>query len=71
MSDAEHGFDEAVIRERAYEISIGPDPGSPDENWLRAVDELRHERDLGEAAGRPEDEPLAPFPPNTAAITHP
>ena len=30
-----------AIRQRAYEISLGPDPGTPEENWLRAEEELR------------------------------
>jgi hypothetical protein len=33
----------AMIRERAYEISQGPDAGTPEENWARAERELRGE----------------------------
>jgi hypothetical protein len=29
------------IRRRAYEISQGPDAGTPEDNWLRAEEELR------------------------------
>ncbi|HEY7207733.1 MAG TPA: hypothetical protein VH416_05785 [Gaiellaceae bacterium] len=32
--------DEAIAR-RAYEISQSPEAGTPEENWLRAVQELR------------------------------
>jgi len=32
--------DEAIAR-RAFEISQSPDAGTPEENWLRAVRELR------------------------------
>lgn len=38
----EHTEDLAeAIRRRAYEISQGPDAGTPEENWLRAEEELR------------------------------
>ena len=30
-----------AIRRRAFEISQGPDAGTPEENWLRAEEELR------------------------------
>jgi hypothetical protein len=59
------------IRRRAHEISLRADAGSPDENWLRAVDELRHERALAAAELRPPPAPEPPFPPNTASLTHP
>ena len=32
-----------MIRQRAYEISQGPDGGTPEENWARAERELRGE----------------------------
>jgi hypothetical protein len=32
--------DEEVLRQRAYEISQADDGGSPEENWLRAENEL-------------------------------
>ena len=34
---------ETEIRERAYEISLRADGGSPEENWKRAEEELRDE----------------------------
>jgi hypothetical protein len=35
--------DEEAIRQRAYEISLRADGGSPEENWKRAEEELRDE----------------------------
>jgi hypothetical protein len=64
-------LDEDAVRWRAHEISTRPDASSPEENWLRAVDELRHERALADAARRPQSAPEPPFPPNTASLTHP
>jgi hypothetical protein len=32
-----------MIRQRAYEISQGPDAGTPEDNWARAERELRGE----------------------------
>jgi hypothetical protein len=64
-------FDEEVVRLRAHEISLRPDAGSPDENWRRAVDELRAERAAALVEARGEPEPRSPFPPNTAPLTHP
>jgi hypothetical protein len=32
-----------MIRQRAYEISQGPDAATPEENWARAEKELRGE----------------------------
>jgi len=32
-----------MIRQRAYEISQGPDGGTPEENWAKAEQELRGE----------------------------
>ena len=48
------GPTEEEIRVRAHEISLGPDAGTPEENWLRAelelVDAMRAEREhAGEA----------------------
>jgi hypothetical protein len=40
MDEPERPSDEA-IRERAYEISLRADGGSPEENWKRAEEELR------------------------------
>jgi hypothetical protein len=37
--------EEAAVRERAWEISQRPDAGTPDENWRRAQEELRQERE--------------------------
>ena len=71
MSEDPQVLDEDEVRVRAHEISLGPDAGSPEENWLRAVDELRHERVLAEDKPRPPAEPESPFPPNTASLTHP
>ncbi len=34
---------EEEIRRRAYEISLRADGGSPEENWRRALEELRDE----------------------------
>jgi hypothetical protein len=33
-----------MIRRRAYEISQGPDAGSPEDNWSRAEAEIRTEQ---------------------------
>jgi hypothetical protein len=33
-----------MIRKRAYEISQGPDAGSPEDNWSRAEREIRTEQ---------------------------
>jgi hypothetical protein len=33
-----------MIRRRAYEISQGPDAGSPEDNWSRAEREIRTEQ---------------------------
>lgn len=37
--------DEEAIRDRAYEISQRPDAGSPEDNWDRAIAELRAEQE--------------------------
>jgi hypothetical protein len=34
-------FDEEACRQRAYEISQSEDAGTPEENWIRAEEELR------------------------------
>jgi hypothetical protein len=46
-----------MIRQRAYEISLGPDAGTPEENWTRAERELRGEleREAPDHAGGSED----------------
>jgi hypothetical protein len=36
-------LDEQAIRERAYEISLRADGGTPEENWRRAREELLDE----------------------------
>lgn len=42
MGDIERGeVDGEVVRARAFEISLGPRTGTPEENWLRAEQELR------------------------------
>jgi hypothetical protein len=53
MSEHEsgHGIDEDEIRQRAYEISQGPEAGGRDENWHRAVEELLRERESDERSG--------------------
>lgn len=38
------GADEEAVRARAYEISQEPDAGSPEENWHRAIAELRSQQ---------------------------
>jgi hypothetical protein len=40
MHEPARPSDEA-IRERAYEISLRADGGTPEENWKRAEEELR------------------------------
>jgi Protein of unknown function (DUF2934) len=35
------GDDDEPVRRRAYELSQGEDSGTPEENWLRAEEELR------------------------------
>jgi hypothetical protein len=37
---ADSRVDEEVLRQRAYEISQSDEGGSPEENWLRAENEL-------------------------------
>jgi hypothetical protein len=39
--DGEGGDDDEPVRRRAYELSQGEDAGTPEENWLRAEEELR------------------------------
>jgi hypothetical protein len=41
--------DEHAIRERAYEISLRDDAGSPEENWERAIGELGNAEREGQA----------------------
>lgn len=64
-----HPFDETAVRERAYEISRTPGAGTPEENWLRAVDELREEHERRTQQAETPGEPS--FPHGTAALTHP
>jgi hypothetical protein len=45
-------LDEDAIRARAYEISERGEGGSPEENWDRAVAELRAEHAAGTARPR-------------------
>ncbi len=45
--ELEFEFDEEACRQRAYEISQSEHAGTPDENWLRAEQELRGESDAG------------------------
>jgi Protein of unknown function (DUF2934) len=51
------GVIDEMIRQRAYEISQGPDAGTPDENWERARSELyaELEREAHDAALEPND----------------
>ena len=67
MPDHSNYLAEEEVRRRSFEISLRADAGSPEENWLRAVDELRKRtrRRCDPPAGR------AAFPPNTSALTHP
>ena len=37
---ADSRLDEEALRQRAYEISESDDGGTPEENWLRAENEL-------------------------------
>lgn len=37
----EPAFDEEACRQRAYEISQSEDAGTPEENWIRAEQELQ------------------------------
>jgi hypothetical protein len=45
-----------AIRRRAYEISLGPDAGTAEENWLRAEEELRRPSEDEDAVRREEGE---------------
>jgi len=51
------GVIDEMIRQRAYEISQGPDAGSAEENWQRARAELcgELEREAHEASAEPND----------------
>jgi len=42
------------IRERAYEISTGPDAGTPDEDWVRAEHEILAESIAADTVRRAE-----------------
>jgi len=53
----EHANDELeAIRRRAHEISLGPDAGTPEENWLRAEEELRRPSADEDAVRREEED---------------
>jgi len=45
-----------AVRRRAFEISQGEDAGTPEENWLRAEEELRRPGVLEDATRREESE---------------
>jgi hypothetical protein len=45
------GITDERIRERAYEISIREDAGTPEENWRRAEQELRSGTGGGPSGG--------------------
>jgi hypothetical protein len=47
-----------AIRRRAHEISLGPDAGTPEENWLRAEEELRRPPADEDPVRRGEEEAL-------------
>jgi hypothetical protein len=51
------GVIDQMIRERAYEISLSEEAGTPEENWARARAELYAdlEREAQEAAAEPDD----------------
>jgi hypothetical protein len=49
-------LDLEAIRRRAHEISLSPDAGTAEENWLRAEDELR--RPISGESARPEEKPV-------------
>ena len=61
MSESEIGTElsEEEVRSRAYEISQGPDGGSDEENWHRAVEELRRRAGGGQQNGSSDVEPGA------------
>lgn len=48
--------DVEAVRRRAYEISLGPDAGTEEENWLRAEEELRRPAEDEDAVRRDEGE---------------
>jgi hypothetical protein len=45
-----------AIRRRAHEISLGPDAGTAEQNWLRAEEELRRPAEDEDAVRRDEGE---------------
>jgi Protein of unknown function (DUF2934) len=51
------GVIDEMIRQRAYEISQGPDAGTPEENWIKARAELYREleREAPERHSEPND----------------
>jgi hypothetical protein len=48
--------DVEAVRRRAHEISLGPDAGTAEENWLRAEEELRRPAEDEDAVRREEGE---------------
>jgi hypothetical protein len=48
-AEFEFEFDEELCRQRAYEISQSDEAGTPEENWLRAEQELRAVRTADDA----------------------
>ena len=40
LGSLEPAFDEEACRQRAYEISQSEEAGTPEENWIRAEQEL-------------------------------
>ena len=69
--------DHEAIRRRAFEISAGPDAGTPEENWLRAEEELRHPSPAEDATRHEEleeahaEEQTAELQAHVSALTHP
>ena len=47
-----------AIRRRAHEISLGPDAGTAEENWLRAEEELRRPSADEDAVRRDEEDTM-------------
>jgi hypothetical protein len=45
-----------AVRRRAYEISLRPDTGTAEENWLQAEEELRRPAEDEDAVRREEGE---------------
>ena len=66
-----------AVRQRAYEISQGPDAGTDEENWLRAEEELRRPGADEDAVRRYEEEAMrdsetaAVLQAHLTSLTHP